>query len=71
MSKSSVSAWLERVTVKIVSFSISGMCHGQNRQARGYNVVRRGRKGRDFREILGERVGGGTHFLAREREEKV
>jgi hypothetical protein len=30
----------------------------------------RGGKGRDFREILGERVGG-THFLAKEREEIV
>jgi hypothetical protein len=29
-----------------------------------------GRKGRYFRKILGERVGG-THFLAREREEMV
>jgi hypothetical protein len=31
-----------------------------------------GRKGRDFREILGERVGGGgTRLSAREREEMV
>jgi hypothetical protein len=38
----------------------------------GVNFVRGGRKGRDFREILGERVGGGdTHFLAWEREEMV
>jgi hypothetical protein len=31
-SKWSVSAWLESVMVKIVSFSTARLCHGQNRQ---------------------------------------
>jgi hypothetical protein len=33
-------------------------------------ILGNGRKGRDFQEIPGERVGG-THFWAREREEMV
>jgi hypothetical protein len=37
----------------------------------GFAFVFGGRKGRDFREILGERVGGTHFFLAREREEMV
>jgi hypothetical protein len=28
--KLSVSAWLERIIIKIVSSSMSGICHGQN-----------------------------------------
>jgi hypothetical protein len=31
-SNTSVSACLERALVQIASFSLSGMCHGQNRQ---------------------------------------
>jgi hypothetical protein len=34
-----VSAWIECVMVKIVSFSMAGMCDGQNRQLQhGWNV---------------------------------
>jgi hypothetical protein len=34
-------------------------------------LFRGGRKGRDFWEIICERTGGSTHFLAKEREEIV